>query len=152
MHLVFFFILTLLTVPLCRYNAITGEWAQDQVYIKMAAQVSRLSRKRLFLPNKKEEELPFLFSRLIFPPAWFLTAVWERSHEGMLQDVRSNISVHSLVFIQRLLPSSSSSRGLYGLSLNKAEGMALFLILKSIRNAGPHSSHCSLRLWRIAAQ
>uniref|UniRef100_A0A8C4IQA5 Eukaryotic elongation factor 2 kinase n=1 Tax=Dicentrarchus labrax TaxID=13489 RepID=A0A8C4IQA5_DICLA len=30
-----------------RYNAVTGEWAQDQVHIKMASQVSLLSRRGL---------------------------------------------------------------------------------------------------------
>lgn len=36
--------------------------------------------------------------------AWFLTAIWERGHERVLQDVSWNISLHPSVFIQRLLP------------------------------------------------
>lgn len=50
----------------------------------------------------------------------FLSAVWERSHEGVLQNVSWNISLYLSVLIQRLLPSSCSNEGLRGLRVNKA--------------------------------
>lgn len=39
--------LTHLSDVLCRYNAITGEWAQDQIHLKMGVKVRILSL-RLF--------------------------------------------------------------------------------------------------------
>lgn len=35
--------LTHLSDVLCRYNAITGEWAQDQIHLKMGVKVRMLS-------------------------------------------------------------------------------------------------------------
>lgn len=49
---------------LCRYNAVTGEWLEDEVLIKMASQVS------LPQPHVGRAECGFLLSRLLslLPP------------------------------------------------------------------------------------
>lgn len=74
--------LTHLSDVLCRYNAITGEWAQDQIHLKMGAKVRMLPLELFsFCWNACGMQV---FNSCL---SWLLTAVWERRHEGVLQNV-----------------------------------------------------------------
>lgn len=61
---------------LCRYNAVTGEWLQDEVLIKMASQVSRPH------PSNDRAEWGFFVSGLLslFPPLYTHFIVFTLGH------------------------------------------------------------------------
>lgn len=71
----------------CRYNAITGEWVQDQVFIKMSAQVTTVLSQLLVRLTMKCAFHISEISWLVVSDCCSFTALWKRRHERVFPNV-----------------------------------------------------------------